>query len=147
MARRPLVLGHRGWRDACPENTLAGVRAAVAVGCEGVERDLHLSADGHVVVLHDADVDRTTDATGCVHAMTLDLLAEARRLGCQGIHALAEGLSRETVAAWQAEGFTVMIWTARDDAECRAMIEAEPDVIGTDCPDVLLRVRAEVRDA
>jgi len=64
---RPLVLGHRGWRDRFPENTLASFQAALALGCDALELDVHLSRDREVVVLHDETVDRTTDGEGNVH--------------------------------------------------------------------------------
>jgi len=234
MANAPLVVGHRGWLQRCPENTLASLRAALDLGVDALEIDLHLSRDGHIVVMHDATVDRTTDGRGpigekslaelkrldagawfapgfagervptleevldvvpegvvlypevkdCRRAMveklvplvtpradsvvvhsfgaeflewfraaapsiptgllgnvTKDaLLAEGRRLGCRGLHPCIEGLSRETVAAWQAEGFAVMLWTVRDEADARRALELLPDSIGADCPDLVLRL-------
>ncbi len=72
-----LVSGHRGAAGLCPENTLLGVRCAVAMGVDFVECDVRLSADGRVVVMHDAAVDRTTDGAGLVAEMDL---AELRAL-------------------------------------------------------------------
>ena len=234
MKPRPIVLGHRGWLDRYPENTLVSLRAALDLGGDALEFDLHLSRDGHIVVMHDATVDRTTDGTGRVEEKTLaelrqldagswfapefagervptleevldlappdvllyaevkdcrpemierlvpyarkraasmivhsfgaeflegfhaaapgvrtgllgnvtklDLLAEARRLGCWGIHPCMDGLTREMVAAWRAEGFTVMTWTVRDEADAHRAIALGADAIGVNCPDVLLRV-------
>jgi glycerophosphoryl diester phosphodiesterase len=60
-----------------PENTLAAVERALDLGVDLVEIDVHATRDGHLVVLHDATVDRTTDGYGAVRDMTL---AEARRL-------------------------------------------------------------------
>ena len=74
---RPLVLGHRGASARAPQNTLAAFREAQSVGADGVELDVHLSADGVPVVIHDYHVDGTTDGHGAVSAMTL---AEIRRL-------------------------------------------------------------------
>jgi len=54
-----------------PENTLAAFRRAVAIGAHMIELDVQLSRDGHVVVMHDDTVDRTTDGRGAV--ATLDL--------------------------------------------------------------------------
>jgi glycerophosphoryl diester phosphodiesterase len=73
----PLVIAHRGDSARRPENTLASFASALEVGAEIVEFDVHLTRDGHVVVLHDALVDRTTDGTGAVKDMTL---AEIKRL-------------------------------------------------------------------
>lgn len=68
------VLGHRGARHEAPENTLRGIEVALRAGAEGVEVDVHLTRDGHVVVLHDDTVDRTTDGHGRVADLTLDAL-------------------------------------------------------------------------
>ena len=73
----PLVIAHRGDSARRPENTLASFASALEAGAEIVEFDVHLTRDGHVVVLHDAAVDRTTDGAGRVQDMTL---AEIRRL-------------------------------------------------------------------
>ena len=51
MERRPLVWAHRGASKICPENTLSAFRAALEAGADGVELDVHLSADDHVVRL------------------------------------------------------------------------------------------------
>jgi glycerophosphoryl diester phosphodiesterase len=64
--RRPFVVGHRGAAARAPENTAASLRAGIAAGADAVELDVRLSADGHVVVLHDATLDRTTNGKGPV---------------------------------------------------------------------------------
>lgn len=68
---RPLIWAHTGDKFAAPENTLAAFRAGLEAGADGVELDVHLTADGHVVVLHDSTVDRTTDGKGPVAEKTL----------------------------------------------------------------------------
>ncbi|MFC3997458.1 glycerophosphodiester phosphodiesterase [Nocardiopsis sediminis] len=55
----PTITGHRGAMGLEPENTLRSFRRAVAEGCDEIELDLRLSADGHLVLLHDADLART----------------------------------------------------------------------------------------
>lgn len=234
MATTPLVVGHRGWRDKCPENTLTSFRAALDLGVDALEFDLHLSRDGHIVVIHDATLERTTDGTGRVQEKTLaelkrldaggwfspcfagervptleevlalapsnillyaevkdtrpemlqkllplvlpradqvvvhsfgaqflewfrraapgvrtgllgnvtklDMGAEARRLGCWGIHPCMEALTPQQVAAWHAEGFTTMVWTVRNEDEARRALALAPYAIGADCPDILLRL-------
>lgn len=70
----PIILGHRGASAYAPENTLAAFNLAVEQGADGVELDAKLSSDGHVVVIHDPTVDRTTGARGQVKDMTLDEL-------------------------------------------------------------------------
>jgi len=71
----PRVFAHRGGCALGPENTLAAFDLGVAAGADGLELDCHLSADGEVVVCHDATLDRTTDATGPVRSRTADELA------------------------------------------------------------------------
>ncbi|MEX0657814.1 MAG: glycerophosphodiester phosphodiesterase [Egibacteraceae bacterium] len=77
LHRRVLAFGHRGSARLWPENTLRAFRGAVAAGAAGLEMDLRATADGEVVVCHDATVDRTTDGSGPVAAHTL---AELTRL-------------------------------------------------------------------
>ncbi|MET9432144.1 glycerophosphodiester phosphodiesterase family protein [Streptomyces sp. NPDC003036] len=69
-----VTIGHRGVMGVEPENTLRSFRRAERVGMDAIELDLHLSKDGALVVMHDADVDRTTDGTGPIADKTLDEL-------------------------------------------------------------------------
>lgn len=71
----PRVVAHRCGGALAPENTLAGLRVAAALGCRGVEFDVQASADGEAVVIHDALVDRTTDRRGTVATLTAAQLA------------------------------------------------------------------------
>jgi glycerophosphoryl diester phosphodiesterase len=63
---RPLLVGHRGAMGHAPENTFASFEIAHAMGVDMVECDVHLSADGVPVVIHDETLDRTTDGRGLV---------------------------------------------------------------------------------
>jgi glycerophosphoryl diester phosphodiesterase len=63
-AFRPRVFAHRGGCALGPENTVAAFERGIAAGADGLELDVHLSADGVVMVCHDATLDRTTDASG-----------------------------------------------------------------------------------
>jgi glycerophosphoryl diester phosphodiesterase len=65
------IMGHRGARHEAPENTLASIQRALDAGVEAVEIDVHLSRDGHLVVIHDETLDRTTDGAGPVGALDL----------------------------------------------------------------------------
>ncbi len=71
MTQRPLVLAHRGASAAFAEHTRAAYLQALADGADGVECDVHLTRDQHVVLLHDANLDRTSDGTGPVAERTL----------------------------------------------------------------------------
>ncbi|MEE4193026.1 MAG: glycerophosphodiester phosphodiesterase family protein [Halieaceae bacterium] len=71
-----IVYGHRGARGEAPENTIAGARHAVARGARHLEIDLRLSADGQLVVVHDATLKRTAGVTGKVSASKASDLAK-----------------------------------------------------------------------
>ena len=66
----PLVFAHRGGRALAPENTLVAFDTGLAAGADGLEFDVHLSRDGHVVVIHDATLERTTNGMGSVAERT-----------------------------------------------------------------------------
>ncbi|MEE4114052.1 MAG: glycerophosphodiester phosphodiesterase family protein [Desulfobacteraceae bacterium] len=70
----PLFIAHRGYSARYPENTLAAFTGAVDAGAHMIELDVCLSKDRHLVVIHDETVDRTTNGTGAVKALTLDQL-------------------------------------------------------------------------
>lgn len=70
------VYAHRGASAEYPENTLAAFRRAIDLGVEGMELDVHLSADGVPIVIHDETVDRTTEGSGAVDQMTVSQLQE-----------------------------------------------------------------------
>ncbi|WP_327638386.1 glycerophosphodiester phosphodiesterase family protein [Kribbella sp. NBC_00482] len=100
-----IITGHRGALGTEPENTLRSFRRAVADGCDEIELDLRVTADGELVIMHDATVDRTTSGTGAVEELTL---AEIR--------ALDAGLG-EKVPTWSE---TVAAIDVRFQAEVKA---------------------------
>ncbi len=71
MAHRPLTIGHRGAAGLAPENTLLSVETALSIGVDIVEIDVHRSRDGHLIVMHDERVDRTTNGSGYIRDLTL----------------------------------------------------------------------------
>lgn len=71
-----LTVGHRGVMGVEPENTLRSFARAEREGLDVIELDLHLSKDGELVVMHDADVKRTTDGSGPIAAFSLAELRE-----------------------------------------------------------------------
>lgn len=81
-----IIIGHRGARFEAPENTVPGFHYAIDLGLTAVEFDIRMTSDGHLVVIHDATVDRTTNGTGEVSSFTL-----------AGIHALD---ARATFPDW-----------------------------------------------
>lgn len=74
--KQPTIFAHRGASAHAPENTLAAFHLALTHNADAFELDAKLSADGHVVVIHDQTVDRTTDSHGEVNKMTLAALRE-----------------------------------------------------------------------
>lgn len=71
VEEEPLVIAHRGGKDLAPENTLEAFRNASEIGADVLEYDVHITADGHLVVNHDDTVDRTTNGSGNINKMTL----------------------------------------------------------------------------
>jgi glycerophosphoryl diester phosphodiesterase len=71
LARRVLNYAHQGGAREAPSSTLFAMRAAVSAGAHALELDVHATADGRLVVCHDPTVDRTTNGTGAIAAMTL----------------------------------------------------------------------------
>jgi glycerophosphoryl diester phosphodiesterase len=75
-SERPLVFAHRGASAELPEHTLAAYRWAIDVGVDGVECDVRLTRDGHLVCFHDRRLDRTSNGTGPLSQFTLSQLQE-----------------------------------------------------------------------
>lgn len=74
---RPVqVIGHRGIPSKAPENTIEGSSLAIKNGATIVENDIYLTKDGVLVVMHDGTIDRTTNGTGTVTAMTYTELSK-----------------------------------------------------------------------
>lgn len=236
------VLGHRGAKGHAPENTLVSFRKAIELGANMVELDVHLSKDGHLIVIHDIDVDRTTNGTGRVADLTLaeikaldagswfdpqyageqvptlqevidvikgkmllnveikkgaelypgivelvaktikendmvdqvvvssfstEYLQEMRQAlpeievawlysreeanpvqravqeGWQALHPNIQRVTRELVDEAHAHGLLVRGWNPNDEAGMRKLIECGVDGVGTDFPEVLLRLARE----
>ncbi|HKV21362.1 MAG TPA: glycerophosphodiester phosphodiesterase [Mycobacterium sp.] len=72
----PFVVAHRGASAERPEHTLAAYELALQEGADGVECDVRLTKDGHLVCVHDRRVDRTSNGSGLVSEMTLAQLKE-----------------------------------------------------------------------
>src|ERR671916_2127856 len=73
----PTNFAHRGDSTRAPENTLDAFQRAVEAGAGGLELDVHLTRDGHVVVIHDPTLDRTTNTSGAVAGMMWEKVREA----------------------------------------------------------------------
>jgi glycerophosphoryl diester phosphodiesterase len=77
----PLITAHRACKGHAPENTLVGIRAALKLGADAMEIDVHCTRDGVPVLLHDSTVDRTTDGRGEIASLSL---RQARKLDAGG---------------------------------------------------------------
>ena len=86
------IIAHRGDNAHAPENTLRSFRQALAKHTDGIELDVHLSADGEVVVMHDKHVNRTTNGEGAISALTLAELRELDAGEGETVPTLAEVL-------------------------------------------------------
>lgn len=90
------VFGHRGYPARFPENSLAGFRYALDQGIEGLEFDVHLTADQVPVIMHDERIDRTTDGSGRIDSYTFSQLRRFRLANEEPIPSLAELLKLVT---------------------------------------------------
>jgi glycerophosphoryl diester phosphodiesterase len=73
---RPLVIAHQGGELLAPSNTMAAFKNAANLGVDVLETDIHITKDGHLVTIHDASVDRTTNGKGKVEDLTLAEIQE-----------------------------------------------------------------------
>jgi len=131
----PAVIGHRGAPIGEPENTLPSFEAAVAAGADAVEFDVHLTADGHAVVMHDADVSRTTDGRGSIEALTFAQVRALVSSGPAGVRAGVPSLE-ETLAS--------MSGRAGVDIELKAPDAAEQGPGARACADEVVRLLDEL---
>ena len=101
-------IAHRGASGNAPENTLAAFKKALEIGVDAVELDLHGTADGEIVVIHDATLDRTTDLQGHINETPLETIRGAdagewfdTEFSGEPVPTLAEALTcigKETIA-------------------------------------------------
>jgi len=133
-----LVVAHRGLHTSAPENSLAAVQAAVEAGCGRIEVDVRATADGHLVLMHDPTLERTTTGEGAI----LDLRAHelgAVRLGdgspIPSLHEALEvcrdravlcidvkqpDLGPAVVEAVDATGATAEVWSSHREVVAKA---------------------------
>ena len=122
MPTPPLVIAHRGDSAHRPENTLAAFAGALELGVGAVELDIQLTRDGHVVVIHDVDLERTTSGRGDVRQLTL---AEVR--------AVSAGYPDRFGGTWAGERVpTLAEALALLRERARAMIEIKAESVTQD---------------
>ena len=134
----PLVIAHRGDSAHRPENTLASFASALELGVELVELDIQLTKDGHVVVIHDPTLDRTTSGRGAVVGHTL---AEIRSLSAGYPGRFGSDFADERVPT-----LAEVLHLVRGRA--RALIEIKHEAVTEEDDDgIEVRAIAEVRKA
>ena len=69
---RPLVIAHQGGDGVWPGDTMYAFEQAFSIGVDVLEMDAHITKDGRIVLMHDEEVDRTTDGTGLIEDLTLE---------------------------------------------------------------------------
>ncbi len=140
LAGAPHLVAHRGGSGLAPENTLEAFRSAVDDwGADILEMDVRLTADGHVVVIHDDTVDRTTDGSGPVAGMTLEEL--------QALDAGARFTDPDGAASFRGRGVCVPTFEAILEAfpDMRLNVEAKERAVARPLVDEILRHGAQHR--
>lgn len=125
---RPLVTAHRGFSGQYPENTLPAFTKAYELGVDILEFDVRESADGGLVVIHDATLDRTTTGTGRVDQHPLSALKRLNASCWEGPHDRGRRLSdpsgeaeipalEEVLSAFAGKvGLNIQVYTDRKEA-------------------------------
>lgn len=142
----PLIIAHRGTSAYEPENTLRAFELAIEQGAQMIELDLHLTADGQVVVIHDPTLDHTTNLRGRVDQLTLEQIKRADAGKGERVPTLDEvldltaGKVRLYLEIKDARAATPTLQTIRARQCQDAMLLASFDV------EMMKRLGEEVRD-
>lgn len=137
----PTIIAHRGASGYAPENTFAAFDKALALGFPDIEFDVRASRDGVPVVLHDATVDRTTDASTALRASGLHPVAELTLAQVKGLDA---GSWFGTAFAGQRVPTLEEVF-ARYVGRARFQVEIKAEEVGLEVKAVALMVRYGVR--
>jgi glycerophosphoryl diester phosphodiesterase len=134
----PLVIAHRGDSAHRPENTLASFASALEVGAALVELDVQLTGDGHVIVIHDPDLERTTNGRG-----------DVRRLALAEVRSVSAGYPDRFGAAYAGERVpTLSEALALLRGRARVLVEIKTESVTDDADGgIEARVAAGVRQA
>ena len=121
LKQKFLISGHRGYSSIYPENTLLSFQAAIELGVDMLELDLHLSADGVIMLMHDSRLERTSSGVGLLREKTCAQLKELDAGGWKAKH--FEGLRIPTF-----EEFLTLV-KPREELLFSVEIKEEPDDI------------------
>ncbi|MEJ5363417.1 MAG: glycerophosphodiester phosphodiesterase family protein, partial [Spirochaetota bacterium] len=139
--KKARIFAHRGYSKEYPENTALAFEKAIELGADVIETDVHLSCDGHVVVVHDDELSNITNGTGKVAQLTLQ---EIKSLDA-AYHFTVDGVS------YPYRGKDITIMTLEE------MLDAFPDqrfnvdlkdnniVLAEKFCDIVLRYKSEHR--
>jgi glycerophosphoryl diester phosphodiesterase len=101
----PVVTAHRGFSGKYPENTLPAFKAAYELGVDIIEFDIRESADGKLIIMHDASVDRTTNGSGEVKELQFDCIRSLNASYWQGTHDTGRRLEKPAYENLQVPTF------------------------------------------
>jgi len=148
---QPLIAAHRGGAALWPENSLLAFRNALALGVDFLETDVHLTADGEVVILHDPTLDRTTTGTGPVGDRRLADLASVRLRAADGtltdepVPTLGQLLDLLTPPPPRGEGSGVGGFSDQLAQRARLLLEIKVDASRLPYPGIEDKVLARIR--
>ena len=115
-------IAHRGASGSAPENTLAAFKKAIDIGVDAVELDLHGTADGEVVVIHDASLDRTTNHLGAVNQAPLETIKCADAGGWFATEFAGESVPTLAEALECIAGKTIAVLEIKDPLIAEAVV-------------------------
>lgn len=127
----PVLVAHRGASGLAPENTLAAIRKALAIGVDAIEIDVHRSRDGAIVLMHDATLERTGGVDGVLAEKSLEDLKRVDAGSWFGSEFAGETIPTLTEALSITKGKAVLL------------IEIKPDNITEDVLRVVSEQQAE----
>lgn len=122
----PELMAHRGNSALAPENTLAAFAKALQCRPQWIELDVHLSADGELIVMHDATVDRCTNGTGAIADLTLSELKQLDAgswFGPQFVGEQVPTLAEVVELVGDRVRLNVEIKSTADPESCRKTVE------------------------
>ena len=132
----PKIIAHRGASGDAPENTLAAMRRAKALGANWVEFDVQLTADGQAVVFHDDELDRTTDGSGPLVEKTLAEIKQLDAGGWFGAEFTGERVPtvRELLQCLLEQGLAMNVEIKATFDKARQLVSVLSAILKTDWP-------------
>ena len=143
IPHRCLVIAHRGGADLAPENTLAALRAGLEAGADAFEFDVRATKDGHLVLMHDETLERTTSGQGLLRRATLEDLGRLDAGRWKGPEFAGERVPtlREALAFLKRAGSQAVVEVK--EPETAARVAAEIDAAGMTAGSVVISFEAK----